>query len=75
MDSRPSLIAPLVFGRHIILWNFSCVDFSHVRLGRIFDPVDRFGLKGLPLLDQFQDALRTRLGDVRQSLSVAGLAA
>jgi hypothetical protein len=31
--------------------------FRHVRIGRVFDPADYFGLKGLPLLDQFCDAL------------------
>jgi hypothetical protein len=64
----------LVFGRHIVLGNLSCVNFSHVPVGRVFDAFDGFGLEGLPFLDQFHDALGACLGYVRQSLRVSGLA-
>ncbi len=63
-----------IFGRHIVLRHFSCVNFSHVRVGRIFHAFNHFSLEGLSLLDQFLDAFRVSLLDVRQSLRVPRLA-
>ena len=69
-----SLISLLVFGRHVVLRDLSGVNFSYVRVGRILHAADRFGLEGLPLLDQFLDARRAGLREVRESLGVPGLA-
>jgi len=55
--SQTNLISLQVFGRHIVLWDFSRVNFSYIRVGCIFHAADYFGLEGLPLLDQFLDAL------------------
>jgi hypothetical protein len=41
------------------------MHFSHVRVGCILYSADRLGLKVLPLFDQFRDALRARLRDIR----------
>ena len=70
---RRGLVFSQVFERHVVLQDLFCVHFFNVFAGCFFHAVDRFGLEGLPLLDQFFDALRARLGDVRQALSVAGL--
>ena len=51
------LIPPQVFGRHIVLGDLLGVNFSHVWVRRIFHSANGFGLKGLPLLEQFFDAL------------------
>jgi len=71
---RGGLIFPQVFGRHIVLRELPGVNFSHVRVGCTFHSADRFGFKGLPLLEQFLDALRASLRDIRQPLSVPRLA-
>src|ERR1019366_6494753 len=68
------LIRAEVFGRDVVLGNFSGVNFRHVRVGRIFDAGDGFGLEGLALLQQFLDALGACPCYVRESLRVAGLA-
>jgi hypothetical protein len=74
---RPSgallLIFLLIFQRHIVFRDLSGVNFSHVRVGCIFHSGDHLCLEGLPLFDQFFDALRPCLSHVRQSLCVAGL--
>ena len=67
------LISLQIFRRHIAFGELPGVNFSHVRVGRIFYPADRFSLEGLPLFEQFCDALGACLGDIRQSLSVPGL--
>ena len=64
-DGEGGLICPQVFGRHIILRDLSGVNFSHVRVGCVFHTADRFGLKELPFLDQFFDAGRACLREVR----------
>jgi hypothetical protein len=69
-----SLIAHQVFQGHIVLTDLLGVNFRYVRVGRIFHSLNRVGLKELPLLDQFCDALRSGLRDIRQPLSVPGLA-
>ena len=61
----PGLIAPQVFGRHIVLRDLFRVNFSHVRVGGIFHAADRFGLEGLPLLKQFFDTQWAGLRAVR----------
>jgi hypothetical protein len=69
-----SLIPLQVFRRHIVLTDLLGVNFRYVRVGRIFHSLKRVGLKELPLFDQFCDALRSGLRDIRQPLSVPGLA-
>ena len=73
-DVHRCLISLQIFRRYIVLWDLFRVNFSYVRVGRVFHSADRFGLKGLPLLDQFFDALPACLRDIRQSLSVPRLA-
>jgi hypothetical protein len=50
------------------------VNFRNVGVRCVFHAADHLGLEGLPFLDQFKDALRVGLRDVRQALSVPGLA-
>ncbi len=73
-DCQPKLLPVQVFGGHIVLWDLFRAHFRHVRIGCIFNAFDRFGLEKLPLLDQFFDALGACLRDIRQPLSVSGLA-
>ena len=68
------LIWSQVLGRHIVFRDLSRVNLSHVRVGCILHAFDRFGLEGLPLLEQFFDTLSACLRDIRQSLRVSGLA-
>jgi hypothetical protein len=69
-----SLVGLKVFRRHIVFRDLPGVYFRDVCVGCIFHPADRIGLKELPFLGQFCDALGARLRDVRQSLRVARLA-
>lgn len=69
-----ALIRIPVFGRHIVLHDLFRVNLSHVGVRCILDAFDCFGLEGLPFLEQFFDALPACLRDIRQSLSVPGLA-
>ena len=71
---RLFLVSLQVFGRHIVLRDLFRVNFSHVRVGCIFHAADHFGLEGLSLFEQFFDALRACLRDIRQPLSVPRLA-
>jgi len=69
-----SLIPLQVLRRHVVLGDLLGVHLRYIRVGRIFDSLKRVGLKELPLLDQFCDALRSGLRDIRQPLSVPRLA-
>ena len=68
-----ALVYAQVFRRHIVLGDLFRVNFGNVRVGCIFYTSDCFGLEGLPLLEEFCNALRACLGEIRQSLSVSGL--
>ncbi len=57
-----------------MLRHLSCVNFSDVRVGRVFHSASCFGLEGLSFLHQFLDAFGVCLGNIGQSLGVAGLA-
>jgi len=72
--STDGLICVQVFRRHIVLGDLFGVNFGDVCVGCIFHAADRFGFEGLSLFQQFFDTLRACLRDVRQSLSVPGLA-
>ena len=73
-SGKLNLIFLQIFRRHIVLRDLFRVNFSHVRIGCVFHAGDHFGLERLPLFDQFLDALCACLRDVRQPLSVPGLA-
>jgi hypothetical protein len=58
---------------HIVLGDLFRVNFGDIGVGCIFYTSDCFGLKGLPLLEEFRDALRACPGEIGQPLSVSGL--
>jgi hypothetical protein len=59
------LVSLYVFQRNIVLRHLPCMNFRHVRIGGIFHAADRFGLEGLPVFEQFQNALPTSLRSSR----------
>src|SRR5665213_937454 len=74
VSARGLLVVPQVFGRNIVLGDLVGMNLRDVGVGRAFHTADHFRLEGLPVLNQFLDALGISLGDVRQSLGVPGLA-
>ena len=62
-----------IFLWHVVLREFSCRNFRHIRVGRALDTANDARLEGLPFFQEFFHTLRIRLGGIWYPLGIPGL--
>src|SRR5581483_9302924 len=73
---RLSYVAVLVVAilfRNVVFRNFARVDFGNIGRWHVLDTLDGLGLEVVTFFMQFRDALGICVGNVRETLKVAGL--